>query len=36
MFYKNAQGLAAARPKLTGMDVNDEHDSGVEIHEKDL
>ena len=36
MFYKNAQGLAAARPKVTGIGANDGHDSGVEILEKDL
>ena len=36
MFYKNAQGLAAARPKVTDTDISDGHDSGVEIPEKDL
>jgi omega-6 fatty acid desaturase / acyl-lipid omega-6 desaturase (Delta-12 desaturase) len=35
VFYKNAQGLAAARPKVATMDVSDGHDSGVEILEKD-
>jgi hypothetical protein len=36
VFYKNAQGLAAARPKLIDTSVSDGHDSGVEIPEKDL
>ena len=36
MFYKNAQGLAAARPKVSDTVVSDGHDSGVEIPEKDL
>ncbi|KAF9645879.1 delta12-fatty acid desaturase [Thelephora ganbajun] len=36
VFYKNAQGLAAARPKVTGVGVDDGHDSGVDIPEKDL
>jgi len=36
VFYKNSQGLAAARPRLTGTGVNDGHDSGVDIPEKDL
>jgi len=36
VFYKNFQGLAAARPKAASIDVSDGHDSGVEIPEKDL
>lgn len=35
VFYKNAHGLAAARPKVARTDVSDGHDSGVEILEKD-
>jgi len=34
VFYKNAQGLAAARPKAICAGASDGHDSGVEIPEK--